>query len=108
MQNTVLIVDDSKENVDGLRAILDKEYKVMVALSGEKALEIMKLNSPDIVLLDVFMPGMDGMEVLENMRNDPALSNIPVVFITGASDSYNEKRGLFLGAVDYISKPYDA
>ncbi|MCL2055155.1 MAG: response regulator [Oscillospiraceae bacterium] len=108
MVNTVLVVDDSKENVDGLRSILDNEYKVMVALGGEKALEIMEKHKPDMVLLDVYMPGLNGMDVLERMRDNPALENIPVIFITGASDSYNEKRGLMLGAVDYISKPYDA
>jgi putative two-component system response regulator len=105
---TVLIVDDSKDNCDGLRAILDSEYSVIVALSGEKALELMKEHNPSIVLLDVVMPGMDGMEVLERMRKTHALVNIPVIFITGASDVYNERKGLQLGAVDYVSKPYDA
>lgn len=107
MRNKVLIVDDSKENIDGLRTILDKEYQVMVALYGQKALELMEKIKPDIVLLDVVMPGLDGFDVIERMRNSKELMNIPVIFITSAGESYNEKIGLKMGAVDYILKPYD-
>ncbi len=107
MDNTVLIVDDGKENVDGLRAILENEYNVMVALSGEKALELMSKNKPDCVLLDVLMPGLGGFDVITKMKDTKGLENIPVIFITGATDSFNETTGLKMGAVDYIFKPYD-
>ncbi len=105
--NTVLIVDDTKENIDGLRAILENDYKVYVATSGETALNIMNRISPDIVLLDIVMPGLSGFEVLSKMRQLPNVVNTPVIFITGSNSSYNESRGLKLGAVDYICKPYD-
>lgn len=105
--NSILIVDDSKENIDGLRSILDDKYKVYVALSGEKALEIMERVTPDLVLLDVVMPGMGGFGTLERMKNNQKLANIPVIFITGATDAFNEARGLKIGAVDYITKPYN-
>lgn len=107
MQSTVLIVDDCKESIDGMRAILDNEYNIMVALSGEKALELMSKFTPDIVLLDVVMPGLGGFGLLEKMKNTKGLENIPAIFITGAVDSFNETKGLQMGAVDYISKPYD-
>lgn len=107
IKNSVLLVDDNKENIDGLRSILDSEYTVYVALSGENALELMRRVSPDIVLLDVVMPGMGGFDVLDRMKSFDSLSHIPVIFITGASDFYNETKGLLMGAVDYISKPYD-
>lgn len=106
-KNSVLLVDDNKENIDGLRSILDSEYTVYVALSGESALELMRRVSPDIVLLDVVMPGMGGFDVLDRMKSYDSLANIPVIFITGAADFYNETKGLLMGAVDYISKPYD-
>lgn len=108
MKNSVLVVDDSKENIDGLRSILEKDYSVFVALSGAMALELMDHIDVDIVLLDVVMPTMGGFDVLERMRKIDRLANTPVIFITGASDSFNEAKGLHLGAVDYISKPYDA
>lgn len=107
MKNSVLLVDDSKENIDGLRSILEQDYNVYVALSGEGAMKIMERVKPDIILLDVVMPGMGGFDVLQQMKKNCSLSHIPVIFITGATDSFNEAKGLFMGAVDYISKPYD-
>lgn len=106
-KNSILIVDDSKENIDGLRSILEADYAISVALSGEMALRLMERAKPDLILLDVVMPGLDGFDVLERMRAIDALAYIPVIFITGASDLFNEAKGLRLGAVDYVSKPYD-
>ncbi len=108
MQNTVLLVDDSKENIDGLRSILDREYNIQVALSGEKALELMEKRPPDIVLLDVYMQGLNGFDVLNRMKKIKELEYIPVIFITAATDAFSETVGLQMGAVDYILKPYDA
>lgn len=107
MKNSIMIVDDSRENIDGLRSILELDYTVYIATSGDAALALMEKVSPDIVLLDVVMPGLGGFDVLERMKKTNNLANIPVIFITGASDSFNEAKGLYIGAVDYISKPYD-
>lgn len=106
-KHSVLIVDDVRDNVDSLRSILDGEYQVSVALSGEKALKLMERVSPDIVLLDVMMPGMDGFEVLGQMHRAEALRYIPVIFVTGATEEFNESKGLLMGAVDYVSKPFN-
>lgn len=104
--NSVLIVDDSKENIDSLRAILEDEYKVYVARSGMLALDIMQRVQPDLVLLDVMMPGMSGFDVLEEMKKDSHLETIPVIFVSGAGDLSNETKGVEYGAADYIRKPY--
>lgn len=104
--NSVLIVDDSKENIDSLRAILEKEYKIYAARSGEVALTVMRKVNPDLVLLDVVMPGMSGFDVLEEMKNDSQLKMIPVIFVTGAGGISDETKGVEYGAADYILKPY--
>jgi len=105
-ENTILIVDDSKELVDALRAILEDEYNIRVALSGEVALRVLESVKPDLMLLDVMMPGIGGFGVVEIMNQDPELKKIPVIFISAENDLYNESRGLKLGAVDYVTKPY--
>ena len=106
-RSTVLIVDDSKENLTALRSILESSYTVYVATNGETALRLVARNMPDIVLLDVIMPGIDGFEVQRRMKADPKQANIPVIFITGDTDRFSEAKGLLLGAVDYIGKPYN-
>ena len=105
--NSVLLVDDQKENITALKSILEDKYTIYVALNGESALKVMAKVDIDIVLLDVNMPLMDGFETLENMRKEERLEHIPVIFITSESDEFNEARGLTLGAVDYIAKPYN-
>jgi len=107
-RNSILIVDDRKENITALKVILDDMYKIYVALSGEAAINVMQKSDIDIVLLDVNMPGMDGIQTLEQMKIIPELKNIPVIFITAEDDEFNESKGLALGAVDYIIKPYVA
>ncbi len=107
IKNSVLIVDDSKENIDCLRGILDEFYKVYIATSGEMALKLMKNIRPDIILLDVVMPGIDGFEVLETLKKGEENFYIPVIFITSETSSFNEAKGLKMGAVDYIAKPYN-
>ena len=103
---TVLVVDDTPENLQLMNALLKDLYKVKVASSGERALRIMSEgNSPDLVLLDIMMPDMDGYEVCRRMKADPRMSHLPVIFVTARSDSQDEEKGLDLGAVDYITKP---
>ncbi len=104
--NIVLIVDDVAENITVLHRILTEEYKVKVARNGAKALEIARLDpKPDIILLDIMMPGMDGYTVCKKLKSDPATAKIPVIFVTAMSEIEDEKKGFQLGAVDYITKP---
>lgn len=105
--NNVLIVDDTETNIDLLMAALSDDFEVSVALNGEEALQHLNEYSADLVLLDIMMPGIDGYEVFERMKANPRLSGIPVVFLTALNHIENEAKGLNLGAVDYITKPYN-
>ncbi len=103
---TVLIVDDTPENIDILRAILMHDYQLKVATSGEKALELCRREpQPQLILLDIMMPGMDGYEVCRRLKADEHTRRIPVIFVTAMSEVGDEVRGLELGAVDYLTKP---
>ncbi|WP_219592326.1 response regulator [Aeromonas salmonicida] len=103
---TILIVDDSPENLMVLTDLLSPIYRVLAAQSGEKCLRIATGKTlPDLILLDVMMPGMDGYEVLKQLRTSPETSRIPVVLLTALADSQSEEYGLSLGAADYITKP---
>ena len=103
---TVLVVDDTPENIDVLAGILKSDYRVKAALSGEKALNIaVSDNPPDIILLDIMMPGMDGYQVARALKKDPATSHIPIVFVSAMNEPEDEQKGLELGAVDYLTKP---
>ncbi|WP_169046148.1 response regulator [Aeromonas salmonicida] len=103
---TILIVDDSPENLMVLTGLLSPTYRVLAAQSGEKCLRIATGKTlPDLILLDVMMPGMDGYEVLKQLRTNPETSRIPVVLLTALADSQSEEYGLSLGAADYITKP---
>lgn len=106
-KQTILIADDSPENIAMLSAILGKEYTVKVALEGEKALEI-AINPeslPDLILLDVMMPGMSGYEVCQQLKGNPLTRNIPVIFISALGETMDESKGFEVGGVDYITKP---
>lgn len=104
---SVLIVDDVPINIHILTETLRADYRVRVAANGAKALDIAASDDPpDIILLDVMMPIMDGYEVCYRLKNDPRTKDIPVIFITAKSTSEDEARGLNLGAVDYITKPF--
>ncbi|MDR2888626.1 MAG: response regulator [Lachnospiraceae bacterium] len=105
-KNTILIVEDCKENIDGLRAILDDEYQVLVAINGAGAINLLKNTKPDLILLDIGLPDMDGFDVLERIRKIKGCKSIPIIFITGETDTYVEEYGLSKGAEDYIRKPY--
>ncbi len=106
---TLLLVDDTPEHIDQLRPILAGLYHLKVAISGEKALKIVLSDAPpDLVLLDTQMPGMDGYEVCRRIKAHPERRNIPVVLVVSAHDTAQRDVGLALGAVDYISKPFEA
>ncbi len=104
-KSTVLIVDDTVMNIQVLLGTLKDEYAIIAAKSGEKALELVRTKKPDIILLDVMMPGMNGYEVCEILKSDDSTSGIPIIFITALNDAVNETKGIELGAVDYITKP---
>ncbi|MFH1137399.1 MAG: HD domain-containing phosphohydrolase [Pseudomonadota bacterium] len=105
-KRTILIVDDVPENIDILGRMLSDEYKVKASISGEKALRIAEAaDPPDLILLDIVMPGLDGHEVCRRLKQTPATKAIPVIFVTARDDEQDEALGLELGAVDYISKP---
>lgn len=103
----VLAVDDTPANLDLLNGILRSDYKVKVATNGLKALELAKKDpQPDIILLDVMMPGMSGYEVCSRLKEDPSTEAIPVIFVTAKTEIEDEQQGLELGAVDYVTKPF--
>jgi len=104
--STVLVVDDTPENIDLLDNVLNQDYNVKAALNGEKALKIAgSENPPDIILLDIMMPGMDGYQVCRRLKSGPKTQDIPIIFVTSMSEVEDETRGLEVGAVDYITKP---
>jgi putative two-component system response regulator len=103
---TILVVDDTSDNLILMSNLLKSDYKVKIANSGEKALRIATSDSPpDLILLDIMMPDMDGYEVCLRLKRGPKTMNIPVIFLTAKSEMEDEKKGLELGAVDYITKP---
>jgi signal transduction histidine kinase len=103
---TVLVVDDTPDNLALMSGLLTDEYRVKVASNGEKALRIAASDSPpDLILLDIMMPDLDGYAVCERLKGEPKTANIPVIFLTAKSDMEDERKGLELGAVDYITKP---
>ena len=103
----ILIVDDLVENIDILVGTLRDDYAVIAARDGEKALKMVHgTQPPDLILLDIMMPKLDGYQVCEALKSDPATAGIPVLFITALDGCEDEERGLRLGAVDYISKPF--
>jgi len=103
----ILVVDDLPENITILAGLLRKEHQVQAATSGDHALMLVCGDPPpDLILLDVAMPGMDGFEVCAKLKEDEETRRIPVIFVTAMDDEANEERGLKLGAVDYIGKPF--
>ncbi|WP_269532265.1 two-component system response regulator [Chitinimonas sp. BJYL2] len=105
-KHTILVVDDTPDNLALMSGLLRDLYKVKLAPNGERALQIAAGDGkPDLILLDIMMPGMDGYEVLRRLQANPATQQIPVIFLTAMSETDDEKVGLDLGAVDYITKP---
>jgi CheY-like chemotaxis protein len=105
-KQSLLVVDDETANLAVLNQILSGEYSVYTAKSGEQALRLVAGKRPDLILLDIIMPGMDGFEVLTRLKESPATSSIPVIFITGLAGSGDKEKSFFLGAADYITKPF--
>ena len=106
---TILVVDDTPTNIDILQEALSPQYRVKVATSGARALEIAaQRDRPDLILLDVMMPGMDGYEVIRRLKEDPFTRAIPVLFVTAKDATEDEVKGFELGCVDYITKPISA
>ena len=107
-RQSILVVDDTPGNIDLLRGMLSPQYTVKVATRGKKALQIAaKEPQPDIILLDIMMPEMDGYEVCRQLKSDTHTAHIPIIFITAKSETEDEQYGLELGAVDYITKPFN-
>src|SRR3954471_23414753 len=102
----VLIVDDAPESIDVLRGVLGADYQVKAAIHGAVALELVQATPPDLILLDVMMPEMDGFEVCARLKAHPTHPHLPLIFVTTLADAGSEGRGLELGAVDYLTKPF--
>ena len=106
-QQTILVVDDSSPNLSLLNSMLKDRYRVRIATNGEDALRLAQAEeTPDLILLDIVMPGMDGYEVCQRLKQDERTLAIPVIFLTAKSDVDDETRGFAIGAVDYIHKPF--
>ena len=103
---TVLVIDDAKENIVILCHLLKGQADVIFATNGKDGIAKAQSHLPDLILLDISMPGMNGFDVLRNLQENPKTQDIPVIFVTGIPDSYNEEKGLTLGAVDYVTKPF--
>lgn len=104
---TILVVDDILSNVLLLKALLkQKGYNFISAMNGEDALEMIRSQKPDLVLLDVMMPGMTGFELAEILRQDPETHDLPIIFLTALGDTSNVEKGFDKGASDYVSKPF--
>ncbi|MDD2620110.1 MAG: diguanylate cyclase [Syntrophomonadaceae bacterium] len=103
---SILIVDDELSNLNVLAEILKNKYKIILSKNGKQALELAIKQPPDLVLLDIIIPDMNGYEILYAFKNNNLLKDIPVIFITALSNDADEEKGLLLGAVDYISKPF--
>lgn len=107
-KQTVLIVDDTPDSIEILEGVLNEDYYIKAAKNGKMAIKIAELTCPDIILLDIMMPDMDGYEVCKRLKNNPITKAIPVIFISARGDAINEARGFEIGAVDYITKPISA
>ena len=107
-RSKILLVDDNLTNLKIGREMLSEYYQVIPAISAEKMFEVLNTVIPEIILLDVEMPEMNGYEALKKLKADPRFADVPVIFLTAKSDEVNEQDGLSLGAVDYVYKPFSA
>jgi len=105
-RKTILVVDDTKENVEILIELLSERYDVMVALDAKSGIDIVKEERPDLILLDIMMPEMDGYEMCEILKSDETTQTIPIIFITAKTDEKSIEKAYDIGAVDYVSKPF--
>lgn len=107
-QPCLLLVDDEPTNLQVLRQVLQNDYRLLFATNGARALQLVLEQKPQLVLLDVMMPQMDGYAVCTELKKNPATAHIPVIFVTALAESTDETRGFDVGAVDYITKPINA
>jgi len=106
-EKKILVIEDDNDIVELLRVNLTKEgYQVIAAKSGEEGLELAKRNSPGLVLLDILLPGADGLEICRNLKSDNKTSNIPIIMLTSKSEDLDIVTGLEVGADDYLTKPF--
>ena len=104
-KKTILAVDDTLANIDVVKGVLSQDYLVQAALNGKVALKIIEKQKPDLILLDIMMPDMDGYEVCRVLKSKEETKNIPIIFLTAKAQVDDETKGLSLGAIDYITKP---
>ncbi len=104
---TILIVEDSPFHIDLLVSALENDYNLLIAIDAEKALQILSTKRPDLIILDAILPGMNGYEFMETLSKDPSMEDLPVIFTTGMDQAEDQIRGFTLGAVDYITKPFN-
>ena len=105
-KHSILVIDDEKANIITLRHMLGNDYKLYAAKTGFEGLALAKKHVPDLILLDIMMPVMNGYEVYMILKNSEKTQNIPVIFISGLTDEDNVEKGMALGVVDYITKPF--
>ena len=103
----ILAVDDTPENLDVVKGVLGGEYVIKAAINGMIALKIAEKAAPDLILLDIRMPGMDGFEVIDRLKANVKTRAIPVIFLTGESESDTERRAMEVGAKGFVTKPID-
>ena len=106
-QKTIMIVDDTEINIDILVEALQDDYDLIIAINGVEAMELLEEQKPDLILLDIMMPEMDGYTVLEAIKKNPNLKHIPGILLSAITDSDSKTKGFFLGAVDYVTKPFE-
>ena len=106
MQKHILVVDDNTTNLRLAEKALKPLYKVTLLISGEQALKFLSKNKPDLILLDIMMPGIDGFQTIKAIKANDETKSIPVIFLTAQSESFSEINGLQLGAADFITKPF--
>lgn len=106
-RRTLLLVDDEPANLQVLRHTLQADYRLLFAKDGEAALDVVHTDRPDLILLDIMMPGLSGYQVCQALKDAPSTADIPVIFVTALAEASSEQHGLSLGAVDYISKPFN-
>ena len=106
-RQSILIVDDMPTNIAVLAEAFSQEYDVLVATTGERALELaFRSPPPDLILMDIIMPGLNGFDVCRRLKNNESTKNVPLIFITAKSDPEDEALGLSIGAADYVTKPF--
>jgi len=106
--HTILIIDDDILNLTSLTHLLSDEYNIVTERDGNKGLDVAKAVKPDLILLDIVMPNINGFEILAAIKEEPITKDTPVIFITGLNNTRDEELGLVLGAVDYINKPFSS